>query len=106
LAHEHSPTVTYAIGGHATELRTTLVVGADGRASTVRKQAGITLERQEPVNYIAGLLVDGLVGVPDDHDVVAGEGDVFFLVFHQGRGRARAYLCVGASGQHRFSGRA
>jgi 2-polyprenyl-6-methoxyphenol hydroxylase-like FAD-dependent oxidoreductase len=100
-----SPTVTYAVNGEATDLRTTLVVGADGRASTVRKQAGITLERQEPVTFIAGLLVDGLDSVPDDHDVVAGEGDRFFLVFHQGRGRARVYLCTGSSGQHRFSGR-
>jgi 2-polyprenyl-6-methoxyphenol hydroxylase-like FAD-dependent oxidoreductase len=72
----------------------------------VRKQSGITMERQEPITYIAGLLVDGLIDVPDDHDVAAGEGDVFFLVFHQGRGRARVYLCVGASGQHRFAGRA
>jgi 2-polyprenyl-6-methoxyphenol hydroxylase-like FAD-dependent oxidoreductase len=71
----------------------------------VRKQAGITLDRQEPISFIAGLLVDGLDGVPDDHDVVAGEGDVFFLVFHQGGGRARVYLCTGSSGQHRFSGR-
>jgi 2-polyprenyl-6-methoxyphenol hydroxylase-like FAD-dependent oxidoreductase len=105
LVDGSSPRVMYATNGQATELRTTLVVGADGRASTVRKQAGITLDRQEPVSYIAGLLVDGLDGVPDDHDVVAGEGDVFFLVFHQGRGRARVYLCTGSSGQHRFSGR-
>ena len=105
LADGSSPTVTYATKGQVTELRTTLVVGADGRASTVRKQAGITLDRQEPMSYIAGLLVDGLDSVPDDHDVVAGEGDVFFLVFHQRAGRARVYLCTGSSGQHRFSGR-
>ena len=105
LADGSAPTVMYATNGQTTELRTTLVVGADGRASTVRKQAGITLKRQEPISYIAGLLVDGLEGVPDDHDVVAGEGDVFFLVFHQGGGRARVYLCTGVSGQHRFSGR-
>ena len=30
---------------------------------------------------------------------------MFFLVFHQGGGRARVYLCTGVSGQHRFSGR-
>jgi len=105
LAAGSTPGVTYARNGQATELRATLVVGADGRASTVRKQAGIRLDRQEPISYIAGLLVAGLDGVPDDHDVVAGEGDVFFLVFHQGGGRARVYLCTGLSGQHRFSGR-
>ena len=105
LAVGSSPAVTYVANGKATELRSTLVVGADGRGSTVRKQAGITLDRQEPISYIAGLLVDGLDGVPDDHDVVAAEGDVFFLMFHQGGGRARLYLCTGLSGQHRFSGR-
>jgi 2-polyprenyl-6-methoxyphenol hydroxylase-like FAD-dependent oxidoreductase len=105
LGDGSSPTVVYNTNRQVTELRTTLVVGADGRASTVRKQTGITLERQEPRNYIAGLLVDGLDGVPDDHDVAASEGEVFFLVFHQGGGRARVYLCTGSSGQHRFSGR-
>ena len=33
-----------------------------------------------------------------------GEGDRFFLVFHQGGGRARSYICSGLSSQHRFSG--
>ena len=33
-----------------------------------------------------------------------GEGDRFFLLFHQGDGRARAYVCTGLSGQHRFAG--
>jgi 2-polyprenyl-6-methoxyphenol hydroxylase-like FAD-dependent oxidoreductase len=37
--------------------------------------------------------------------VLASEGDIFFLMFHQGGGRARLYVCVGLSGQHRFSGR-
>jgi len=100
-----TPGVTYATNGQPCELRATVVIGADGRASTVRRQAGITLDRQEPFSYIAGLLVEGLDGVPDDHDVVAGEGDVFFLMFHQRGARARVYLCTGLSGQHRFSGR-
>jgi 2-polyprenyl-6-methoxyphenol hydroxylase-like FAD-dependent oxidoreductase len=88
----------------AHEMTTGLVVGADGRASSVRKQTAIKLERQEPINYIAGLLVDGLDDVPEDYDVMVGEGDLFFIMFHQGDGRARVYLCPGLSGQHRFSG--
>ena len=28
-----------------------------------------------------------------------------FVMFHQGGGRARVYLCPGLSGRHRFSGR-
>ena len=98
-------TVSYDHEGERFEVSARLVVGADGRSSTIRKQAGIELERQPPMNYIAGLLLDDLDGVPDDHDVMVAEGDNLFALFHQGHGRARAYLMVGLSGQHRFAGR-
>ena len=104
LGDGDTPTVRYDVDGASAELRPSLLVGADGRNSTVRKQVGITLERQEPISYISGLLLDGLDGVPDDFDVLCGEGDRFFLVFHQGGGRARSYICSGLSSQHRFSG--
>ena len=99
-----SPTVSYAINGQTEEVAASLVVGADGRASKIRRGAGITLDRQAPINFIAGLLVEGLDEVPDEHDVIAGEGDLMFVMFHQGGGRARVYLIPGLSGQHRFSG--
>ena len=95
--------VTYS-SDRASEVRARLVVGADGRSSTVRRQAGISLQRDDPVNYIAGLLVDGLGGIPDDHDVMVSEGDLLLLMFHQGGGRARLYVCLGRSGQRRFAG--
>ena len=104
LSDGETPTLRYDVDGAGAEVRAGLVVGADGRNSTIRKQIGITLERQEPISYIAGLLLDGLEGVPDDFDVLVGEGDRFFLVFHQGGGRARSYICSGLSSQHRFSG--
>ncbi|MGO9877666.1 MAG: FAD-dependent oxidoreductase [Acidimicrobiia bacterium] len=105
LASGASPTVSYSVHGTTHEVTTSLVVGADGRSSTVRKQVGITLERQEAIGYASGLLVDDLVGVPDDHDVLAGEGDFLFVMCHQGSRRARVYLFGGLAGQHRFSGR-
>jgi len=104
LTRNGATTLAYEIDGQRAELQPSLVVGADGRASTVRKQVGIDLERQEPISYIAGLLLEGLDEVPDDFDVLCGEGDRFFLVFHQGGGRARSYICSGLSSQHRFSG--
>jgi 2-polyprenyl-6-methoxyphenol hydroxylase-like FAD-dependent oxidoreductase len=104
LTADPSPVVTYAIDGEMHEAQASLVVGADGRASTVRKQTGIQLQRQEPMSYIAGLLLDGLDDVPDDHDAMASQGDLFFLIFHQGGGRARVYLVTGESGRRRFSG--
>ncbi len=58
------PAVSYRTNGATETIDTTLVVGADGRASTIRRQAGIELHRQDPINYIAGLLVDGLEGYP------------------------------------------
>ncbi|HEX4819866.1 MAG TPA: FAD-dependent oxidoreductase [Acidimicrobiales bacterium] len=103
LAGGSSPTVSYGVNSHTVDVNTSLVVGADGRQSTVRKQVGIELERAEAVSYIAGLLIEGLDGVPEV-DVLCGEGDRFFVMFHQGNGRARAYVCPGLSGQHRFSG--
>jgi 2-polyprenyl-6-methoxyphenol hydroxylase-like FAD-dependent oxidoreductase len=95
--------VTYAVDG-SSEINARLIVGADGRSSTVRRQTGITLEHDDPINYIAGLLVDGLEGIPDDHDVMVSEGDLFMLMFHQSGGRARLYICTGLSGRHRFAG--
>jgi 2-polyprenyl-6-methoxyphenol hydroxylase-like FAD-dependent oxidoreductase len=103
LAAGTSPAVAYRTNGQSADINASLVVGADGRASTIRKQSGITLERQEPVSYIAGLLIEGLDEVPEQ-DVLAGEADCLFVLFHQGGGRARAYVCPGVSGQHRFSG--
>jgi 2-polyprenyl-6-methoxyphenol hydroxylase-like FAD-dependent oxidoreductase len=99
-----SPSVQYALDGVGAELRPSLVVGAEGRRSVTRRALGITLERQPETSYIAGLLLDDVVGVPDDHDVFVGENDVWFLLFHQGDARARAYVCTGLSGQHRFAG--
>ena len=104
IARNGTTTVSYQQGETSHTLRAPLVVGADGRGSTVRRQAGIELQRDEPINYIAGLLLDDLA-VPDDHDAIVSEGDLFMVLFHQGKGRARAYFGVGKSGQHRFSGR-
>jgi 2-polyprenyl-6-methoxyphenol hydroxylase-like FAD-dependent oxidoreductase len=81
-----------------------LVVGADGRNSVVRRQSGIELQRQAPISYIAGLLLDGLEDVPADRDAVVGAGDLWLLLFHQRGPRARAYVCLGASERSRFAG--
>jgi menaquinone-9 beta-reductase len=104
MTSEDVVSVSFVIDGETHRVRSPLSVGAEGRASTVRRQAGIELSRDEPQNYVAGLLLDDL-DVPEDHDALVAEGDVLFLLFHQGHRRARAYLVVGKSGQHRFSGR-
>lgn len=98
-------TVTFEHGGGRLGVTAPLVVGADGRNSVVRRQAGIELHRQAPISYVAGLLIDGLDGVPVDHDAVIGSGDdEMLLLFHQGDRRARAYICTGVSHRSRFAG--
>jgi 2-polyprenyl-6-methoxyphenol hydroxylase-like FAD-dependent oxidoreductase len=91
-----------ASGGH--EVAPRIVVGADGRGSRVRQALGLELERAPVLSYIAGLLVDGLVDVDDEHDFIAGEGELFQATFHQGSGRARLYLCPSVSQAKRYVG--
>lgn len=96
--------VSYTCAGARHELAADLVVGADGRGSTVRRQVGITMHRQPAISYLAGLLLDD-VAADASHDVMATDGDLFFIMFHQGGGRARAYLAMGVSARERFAGR-
>lgn len=97
------PELTFTAGGHAGQVAADLVVGADGRNSTVRRQTGIPLERQEETNMMAGLLVE-TDGLPEDCDWLAGEADLFMAAFQQPGGRVRIYLCPPASDRHRFAG--
>lgn len=100
-----APTVTAR--GHNGAMLTfspSLVVGADGRSSTVRRQTGIELERHEATHMIAGVLVDGLDDVDIDHDFLATTDDLFMATFRQHRGQLRVYLCPGLTERNRFAG--
>ena len=97
--------------GTQTNLRPRLIIGADGRTSTVRKQSGIKMHAAPPAHLIAGLLVDGAPRWPEDLYTVGVEGDLQFYVFPQGNGRVRLYTChsneqatrwAGSSGAKRF----
>ena len=65
------PVVDYVHGGQAYEASPRLVVGADGRTSSVRRDAEIALELDEPAHLVTGLLADGLDGVDESVDLVA-----------------------------------
>lgn len=104
------PTITFH-NGTQTNLRPRLIIGADGRTSTVRKQSGIQMNAAPPTHLIAGLLVEGASRWPEDLYTVGVEGDLQFYVFPQGNGRLRLYTChaneqatrwAGASGAKRF----
>jgi 2-polyprenyl-6-methoxyphenol hydroxylase-like FAD-dependent oxidoreductase len=97
------PVVDYTMEGVARRVTCRLVVGADGRASRVRRQAGIRLQRAAETHMIAGLLVDNL-HIEPDRDVAAVGDDVFMVTLPQGAGRARVYLCFGLGNRQRFAG--
>ncbi len=58
------PVVHYELDGVGHELRCRLVVGADGRMSTVRRRLGIELHQTTPRAMCGGMLVDGLYTWP------------------------------------------
>jgi 2-polyprenyl-6-methoxyphenol hydroxylase-like FAD-dependent oxidoreductase len=81
-----------------------LVVGADGRRSSVRAQARIGLEVDPPAHLIAGMLVDSVEGMDDEVNVMAREADLIFYSFPQQGGQSRLYFCFPANQQSRFAG--
>ena len=100
-----APTVTARGPDGATlTFAPSLVVGADGRSSTVRRQVGIELERHAATHMIAGVLVDGLDDVDIDHDFIATTDDLFMATFRQHRGQLRVYLCPGLTERNRVAG--
>ena len=99
-----TPSVTYRQKGVESTIRCRLIVGADGRNSSVREQAGIALEQAELTNVVAGLLVKDAPEWPQDTFALGSEGDVMFFVFPQGDDRARLYLCVTPDQRDRFAG--
>jgi len=98
------PTVTYR-DGRTVEVRPRLVIGADGRSSTVRKQAGIRMNQIPATHMAAGLLVEGAGKWPADQYTIGVEGDCMFFVFPQGDGRLRLYLCHANEQATRWAGR-
>ncbi|HYW22709.1 MAG TPA: FAD-dependent monooxygenase [Terriglobales bacterium] len=98
------PEVAYRANGMSAVVRCGLVIGADGRTSSVRGQAGIALERQAGEHLISGLLVDDASPFRNDVFLLGTEGDVSFFVCPQGSGRARLYLCHALHPHDRFAG--
>lgn len=96
--------VSFTHDGTTTTVRARLVVGADGRGSNVRKQAGIALHRDPTHHLFAGLLIDGADGWPATVQSTGVEDDVHYLVFPQGNGRVRLYLGYALAQRARLNG--
>ena len=87
------------------EVSARLVVGADGRGSTVRALAGFRTHQDAEQNLVAGVLMEQVALSGDaTHAWLDTAKGHFILHFPQGRERARVYLCYPASSGRRFSG--
>ena len=104
VAPGRRPKVRFRIAGNEHSVDCRLIVGADGRNSTVRRSLGFTMERDEPHHLFSGLLVDGADDWPEDLQVTGTEDDVHYLAFPQGKGRVRLYLGWRLDDPHRFTG--
>ena len=102
---EDGTSVVAEIEGRETAVRARLVVGADGRSSLVRNWAGFDAHVDADHNMVAGVLLDN-TPIKDDatHVWLNSDLGLFVLVFPQGNGRARAYVCYPAGTGENLSG--
>ena len=100
-----TPTVLVEVGGREVEVHARLVVGADGRASKTRRWAGFKVQKDADQNLIAGVLLDGIPASDDTAHVAINPAlGLFCLIFPQGHGRVRAYVCYPCTTHYRLSG--
>jgi 2-polyprenyl-6-methoxyphenol hydroxylase-like FAD-dependent oxidoreductase len=104
IAPGATPAITYHDVQAQRHVTCRLVVGADGRGSQVRRDAGIALHRDPTHHLFAGMLVEGADGWPADTQVIGAENDVHYLAFPQGGGRVRLYLGYSSDQPRRLAG--
>ena len=98
------PEVRFRHAGKTIRYSPRLVVGADGRNSIVRVQAGIQHHRDFTHHLMAGMLVDNTDGWPPDLQIFGTEENINFLAFPQSATRVRLYICYGTDQKKRFAG--
>jgi menaquinone-9 beta-reductase len=98
------PSVNFEYQGQRHSFRPRLVVGADGRGSTVGRHIGVTVNSDPVHHMIAGLLIDDVPAWPENEQTASVHNGVYLLVFPQGRGRVRLYACYSNEQRGRFSG--
>jgi 2-polyprenyl-6-methoxyphenol hydroxylase-like FAD-dependent oxidoreductase len=96
--------VRYRHNGATHEARCRLVVGADGRHSTVRRQLSIGLHQSTARTRLAGMLVEGLPDWPVHQMSIGTEGELRYFVFPRPDGIARLYLLRDILAKTRFTG--
>ncbi len=104
VAAGEPPLITFDWDGRSIAWRPRLIVGADGRNSTVRRQLSFAWETGLAHNFIGGMLVDGVPQWPADTFSIGTQGDLKYFVFPQGGSRLRLYVCWGLQPRQRFAG--
>ncbi len=85
----------YEFNGDLVEASCRLVVGADGRQSTVRRALGIELDKVESKATLGGMLVRA--DWTDDASFIGSEGDQYYLGFPRPNGYVRLYRACAPS---------
>ena len=98
------PAVAFELDGVEQRISCRLVIGADGRCSSIRRQIGCRLNATEPRTVAAGLLVEDLEGWTGEVEAFGTEGNVMYTVFPRPGGRARLYLLWSVTDRGRFTG--
>lgn len=98
------PGVTFEKDGDVHQVHCRLVVGADGRNSTVRSQARIPLAGAEPTHLFSGMLVGDVPEWPQDTYATASEGEIQCQIFPQGEKRVRLYTTTATDQRRRYDG--
>ena len=96
------PAVAFETDTGVQQVHCRLVVGADGRNSTVRSQARIPLRRAEPTHLFSGMLVGDVSEWPQDTCATASEGDIQCQIFPQGDKRLRLYTTTAPDERRRY----
>jgi 2-polyprenyl-6-methoxyphenol hydroxylase-like FAD-dependent oxidoreductase len=98
------PLVNCTYDSTKVEFQPRLVIGADGRNSSVRKDLGFKVKADEPRNLLGGMLVKGVPSWPRDMQVIGVEDRFHFLVFPQGDDLLRLYGSYHFADKARFDG--
>jgi 2-polyprenyl-6-methoxyphenol hydroxylase-like FAD-dependent oxidoreductase len=98
------PAVAFENEGGAQRVHCRLIVGADGRHSMVRSQAGIALGSAEPTHLFSGMLVGEVPEWPQDTYGTASAGDIQCQIFPQGDQRVRLYTTTAPDQRRRYEG--
>ncbi len=100
------PSVHVCVDGARSVLHARLVVGADGRASRVRRWGGFTVKRDPDCLVIAGAVLEG-TPVPDEATYAVRGAEGFLLMAPLGNQRARTYfICRKSDDRRPLSGEA